>query len=162
MAVEWTFERPLTAADCASVGGTPPDIVVRAMRRDDAARLHAVYLDAFSTRTDAPLDMATWVTKWPLHALCVPDLSYVANSDGDAVGYLLGYVDPDADAAAGWIGQIGVRVLHRETGIATALIRTAVARLARRGFARAALHVAPDNANAIRLYETLGFRRRPD
>ncbi len=162
MATELTYERPLTPADLETTPLAPPGVEIRALSRPDADALHDVYVDAFSTRTATPLDAATWTRKWPLHALCVPDLSYVARRGDRAIAYLLAYVDPDVDPHEGWIGQMGVRVACRNSGTATALLRAAHRGFAAAKLSRAALGVAPDNEHAIRLYESLGYRRRPD
>ena len=121
--------------------------------------MYDVYRDAFSTRTSALLDGPTWIAKWPLHPHCALRLSAIAFSGALAIGYLLSDLD-EARPGAGTIAQMGVRVQHRRNGAGRALITRALDSFAQEGLTLARLLVAPDNENAIRLYERLGFRRR--
>jgi ribosomal protein S18 acetylase RimI-like enzyme len=134
----------------------PAHVALRRVTRGDVAALYDVYRDAFSTRTSELLDEAAWIEKWPLDPACALNLSAVALSGPTALGYLLVDLDESHPAQAA-IAQLGVRVRHRRQGIGRALIARALDEFAREGFARAILRVAPDNAEAIRLYESLGF-----
>ena len=104
-------------------------------------------------------DLPTWSAKFPLHRQCALRLSSLAFSGSLAIGYLLTDLD-DAHRGEGTIAQLGVRVAHRRNGVARALIARALDAFAREGLSRARLQVAPDNTDAIRLYEALGFNRR--
>ncbi len=163
MAIEYRYTRALDGAtsDVLDSLGTPPGegIALRAPRPDEAEKLHGIYVDAFSTRTPVPLDAATWIDKWPLHPLCVLDLSVIAFSRNTAVGYLLAYLD-DQLPDEGIIGQLGVRPMFREQGLASAMLGNAMCGFETLGLPFATLNVALDNTNAIRLYERLGFSRR--
>lgn len=61
----------------------------------------------------------------------------------------------------GWteISAVCTDVAHRGEGLATRLVRTLVAGIRARG-ETPFLHAVATNTNAIRLYESLGFRRR--
>ena len=142
----------------SEAAGTGPNVTLRAPRQAEVTALHETYLDAFSTRTSAPLDAATWIAKWPLHPLCVLDLSTVVRSGKIGVGYLLAYLD-DELPGEGAIGQLGVRTGFRRRGFGQAMLTSTLHRFAERGLDVASLNVAPDNTDAIRLYEKLGFVR---
>ena len=143
--------------------GRPPlearGFELRPPRPTDAGALYDVYKDAFSTRTSALLDGPTWIAKWLLDPHCALRLSAIAFSGTLAIGYLLSDLD-EARPGEGTIAQMGVRVEHRRNGAGRALIPHALDAFAREGLSLARLRVAPDNENAIRLYERLGFRRR--
>jgi len=133
---------------------------LRAPRPCEVDTLHEIYLDAFSTRTTAPLDGPTWIRKWPLHHLCVLDHSVIAFTGDTAIGYLLAYLDEDFPGE-GIIGQLGVRTANRRQGVASAMVIAALRGFETLGLSCATLSVAPDNTSAIRSYEQLGFARKP-
>ncbi len=155
MAIEREYVRELD--------GRPPldprGFELRPPRPTETGTLYEVYRDAFSTRTSALLDGPTWIAKWPLDPHCALRLSAIALSGTLAIGYLLSDLD-DARPGEGTIAQMGVRVEHRRNGVGRGLIAQALDAFAREGLSHARLQVAPDNENAIRLYERLGFRRR--
>ena len=64
--------------------------------------------------------------------------------------------------AAGHITQICVTPDHRGTGLGYELLRRSLAGLVAKGALTASLTVTADNANAIRLYEQVGFRSTRD
>ncbi len=71
-------------------------------------------------------------------------------------GTIQGLVD---DRGYGAIQNVGVTPMHRGRGIGTALLHRALMGFAKRGLERCFLEVTAENADAIRLYERLGFRR---
>ena len=162
MAIEWEYERTVDASIDALSCALDVDSALRVRRTEtsDAPALYEIYRDAFSTRTDAPLEAADWISKWPMHPLCIQDLSAIALWKERPVGYVLCYLDDDEPPREGLIGQVGVRVEQRCMGLGSQLVLTALRGFARHGLKKAMLRVAPDNVNAIRLYEALGFRRR--
>jgi ribosomal-protein-alanine N-acetyltransferase len=87
-----------------------------------------------------------------LHRDCGP-LFFVAKRARRIVGYA---VTCEAGSAAE-IVSIAVDSAHRQTGVATALLRHTMERLKRSGVRSLALMVRVANHEAIRLYERLGF-----
>ena len=86
-----------------------------------------------------------------------PNLCFVAERDGAAVGVLIGR-EHYGDAGRGWISVLGVLPEHRGLGLGTALLVTAFSQLRRRGHARAGLGVDAENTTgAVRLYEHAGM-----
>jgi ribosomal protein S18 acetylase RimI-like enzyme len=62
--------------------------------------------------------------------------------------------------ARGWLQHVSVRRPWRRRGLAAALIAESLRALRDRGLAEAALGVDAENTTgALRLYESLGFRR---
>ena len=89
------------------------------------------------------------------HGLRTGDV-LVSRADGAAVGYLL----PVPGDAGVHVAELVVHPEHRRGGRARALLRRAVAA----ADGRVTLFVAPDNAPAVALYRSEGFRateRRP-
>jgi mycothiol synthase len=62
-------------------------------------------------------------------------------------------------AAAGMIQNIGVVPGHRGLGLGTCLIERSLAGFRMHGIRRVSLEVTADNGRAVRLYQSLGFRR---
>ena len=82
-------------------------------------------------------------------------LSFVARSEGEAVGALVGRVDH----GRGFVDDLGVLKEQRGRGIGAALLDTAFAAFEQRGLARARLNVdAGNETGAVRLYERVGMR----
>lgn len=86
-----------------------------------------------------------------------PELFLVARDGGVVVGTAMaGY-----DGHRGWLYQIAVRSSHRRSGVGSALIREAEARLAALGCLKINLQVLPENAAVTRFYESLGYAVEP-
>jgi len=92
-----------------------------------------------------------------------PDWSYFAlNDDDHIVGHLITHRFENDDELLGakyaWIDNIGTLAEWRGRGVASQLLRTALARYRAEGMDYAALGVDSDNpTGAYRLYESLGF-----
>jgi mycothiol synthase len=85
--------------------------------------------------------------------------------DGDEVaGSVMPFVFPDENerlgVSRGWLEHISVRRPWRRRGLASALIVDSLRALRERGIGEAALGVDGENVSgALRIYESLGFRR---
>jgi [ribosomal protein S18]-alanine N-acetyltransferase len=109
-----------------------------------------------------------------LHVLCFPDDAWdsaalatilampgvggrIARTDsGEILGLLIDQcVGEDAEVLT-----LGVSPTERRSGIARALLRDLIARADAAGAVRIVLEVAADNAAAVTLYHSLGFRRQ--
>ena len=92
----------------------------------------------------------------------LPDATWllVAGSLGqrqmEACGTVQGICD---DTGGGSIQNLGVTPEHRGNGLGTQLLLAALRGFARAGLTRASLEVTAQNADAIRLYRRIGFRR---
>ncbi len=90
-----------------------------------------------------------------------PDLFLVAEADGRIVGYIMCRIERSFwGRRKGHVISIAVLPEHRRRGIATALMKEALSRMAERyGATECYLEVRVSNKPAISLYEKLGFRK---
>ena len=88
---------------------------------------------------------------------------FVAERRGDVLGYVYAGIEPhswkELRDEAGFIHDIVVDERGRRTGLASALVKRAVAWLRERGMPRVVLWTADRNDVAQRLFVALGFRR---
>lgn len=83
-----------------------------------------------------------------------------AEADGELVGTITLGTHPRA-SEAGWISKFFVDPLHRGRGAGRALLESAVREAHRLGFAWLELQTLAVFKEAIALYESTGWRRRP-
>jgi GNAT superfamily N-acetyltransferase len=116
--------------------GFVPDSELDAMTPDD-------YLESWHRRLGSPEPHATWV----------------AEIDGDIVGFC--YVEPspddDATAAIGHVDMLFVLPEHAGQGIGARLLAEGVSHLRTRGFAEATLWALTRNLRTRRFYEREGW-----
>ena len=125
----------------------PAGIAIRRATAADLRRIVAVELASF--RADA----------WPREAFTslmneCPRLFLVAT----LAGRMAGYSSAVADAKRAELVSIAVHPRYRRRGVARALINRTLALLRGEGVRQCWLTVRPANAEAIRLYESFGFR----
>ena len=88
---------------------------------------------------------------------------FVAERHGAVIGYVYAALEPrswkELREACGFIHDIAVHEEGRRTGVATALMESAMEWLRTRGAPRVVLGTADRNEAAQRLFERLGFRR---
>jgi ribosomal protein S18 acetylase RimI-like enzyme len=133
----------------------PADPRVRAVTPDDLRTVWEVQQAAFADHYDSvPMEYDVWRRALVESESYRPDLWWLAESDGDVVGILIG----QAHETNGWVKTVGTLPSARGRGVASALMRTAFARFRELGFDRVALGVDSDNATgAVGLYERLGM-----
>ena len=87
----------------------------------------------------------------------------VAEQRGEVIGYVYAALEPiswkELRDACGFIHDIVVEERGRRSGVATALMDTAMAWLKERGAPRVVLGTAEQNEPAQRLFARMGFRR---
>jgi ribosomal protein S18 acetylase RimI-like enzyme len=87
----------------------------------------------------------------------------VAERAGSVVGYVYAALEPrswkELREPAGFIHDVAVEESSRRTGVATALVETAIEWLRAHGAPRVLLCTAEQNAVALSLFSHLGFRR---
>jgi len=89
------------------------------------------------------------------YAAAAPDLFLVAKVDGRIAGYSIACRTRHGAELA----SLAVRPSHRQSGVATALLKATIRKLRRRGVKAVWLMVRRRNSAAIRLYRKLGFVR---
>ncbi|GAA0731115.1 GNAT family acetyltransferase [Dactylosporangium roseum] len=87
-----------------------------------------------------------------------PQLFLVAERDATLAGVVLGTFD----GRRGWILRLAVDPAHRRRGIASRLVRELETRFATLGCPRVNLLVMPDNVEALRFWQALGYLPLPD
>lgn len=101
-------------------------------------------------RSDEPSEMAKKVQR-------DPDLFLVAVQDGKIVGAVLG----GFDGRRGLVYHLAVDPALRRLGIGRRLMAELERRLRQKGCIRYYLLVTPENHEAMRFYETLGWQQMP-
>jgi ribosomal protein S18 acetylase RimI-like enzyme len=87
-----------------------------------------------------------------------PGLSFVALEDGEMVGAVLcGH-----DGRRGYIHHLAVAPRARGKGIGRMLVERGLAQLRELGISRCHIFIVNDNAEGIRFWERIGWRRRAD
>ena len=131
------------------------------LNRNEEARAvkNAAFMDHWGSTPTAPEWWATQTSGFGSR----PDWSYFAVNDDDRIiGHLITHRFENDDELLGakyaWIDNIGTLAEWRGRGVASQLLRTALARYRAEGMDYAALGVDSDNpTGAYRLYESLGF-----
>jgi putative acetyltransferase len=87
------------------------------------------------------------------------NLALVAEADGLVVGNVL--VNVERSVVSSHLGTLSICVARdwRDAGVGSAMVHAALDWARRRGLAKVALGVFPDNARAIAVYEHAGFVR---
>jgi ribosomal protein S18 acetylase RimI-like enzyme len=87
-----------------------------------------------------------------------PALSFVALVDGVVVGAVLS----GTDGRRGYLQHLAVDIVHREKGIARALVNKTIAAMANQGISKTHLFVLNNNAKAKEFYENIGWLKREE
>lgn len=87
---------------------------------------------------------------------CCPGTFLVAVADSRPVGYSVGLIVQDRPLHA-WILRMGVREGYRNNGIGRALLSVMIETLKKAQVREVRLTVAPSNAPALHLYQSMGF-----
>jgi ribosomal protein S18 acetylase RimI-like enzyme len=90
------------------------------------------------------------------HGKFLPELSLVAKADDKIVGFLISTLLLDGSVL---VLDIAVDGDHRKKGIGSAMMRRTVSESFAKGRSQVVLAVTSVNAEAIRLYERLGFKK---
>jgi mycothiol synthase len=136
----------------------PEGIVVRTLRKGEEKRVYAAHMESFADAwmfTPEPFEQWThWFVNDPAFD---PTLWYLAESDGELAGILIGN-ESRTEPGLGWVRILGVVPAHRRRGIAQALLGQAFREFQRRGLGRGGLGVdAESQTGAVELYERVGM-----
>jgi ribosomal protein S18 acetylase RimI-like enzyme len=140
---------PLREDDSAAVW--PPGTSVQEWDAAAASASYTAYVAAFRERPGFPgLSESEWISAFSGEPNFLPGASLCAWHNGTPVGFVI--------SGAGWIGQVGVVPGQRRTGLATALVTEARARMRAMGIGVAYLHVNRNNAAGQATWGRLGWR----
>ncbi|MDS0261552.1 ribosomal protein S18-alanine N-acetyltransferase [Haloarcula sp. S1CR25-12] len=130
------------------------DLRIRTAERADLLGIHRI-------------EQAVFPQPWPFSALesYLGEAGFlVATTDADdgprVVGYVIADTVPNHGTPLGHVKDLAVRPDHRREGVATALLKRALALLESVGAESAKLEVRADNEGARRLYRHFGFEHR--
>jgi mycothiol synthase len=141
------------ALDGASRPGDAPGFAIRPVRGEDELPAYvALYHQAFGDGPTVESRRRLWED--PSYAR---ELDLVAVTTGGELAAFCLCSMPAAEAADGWVEQMGTHPVFRRRGLARALLREGLARLAERGARTVGLETGGENP-ARELYEAEGFR----
>jgi ribosomal protein S18 acetylase RimI-like enzyme len=137
---------------------------IRGARVEDApgiatvqvASWQAAYRHAFPPEYLASLSVLQREARWRKTLTESDEDVFVAEVEGEVVGFAAAAASRDGDAAAGRIGELHAIYVRPDcwgTGAGAALYDAALAALAVRGFGQATLWVLDSNTRARRFYE---------
>jgi mycothiol synthase len=142
----------------------PPGLEVRPVRAEDHRRIWDADVEAFkdhwmtADRTEEDyegwyaepdLDTSLWRVAWDGDEVAGSVMSFVFAEENEQLG-----------VQRGWLEHVSVRRPWRRRGLAGALIADSLRGLRERGLTEAALGLDASNlSGALRLYESVGFRR---
>lgn len=157
--VFWRMERTL-GDDVAQVPPAPAGVVVRvADGPADEATIHRLHEAAFAEHYGFHArDLETFFRDVRRPAGCDPTQWWIAEVDGEPLGYLVGESRELATELGGYVRQVGVLAQARGRGLARHLLAVAFAEHTRRGWAWTQLGVDADNhTGATALYRSVGM-----
>ena len=139
-------------------GPPPPEVTIRpSIEGVDDVGIWEALDTAFRTHFGyQPVGLEQWWDNTRRAGHYDPSLMLVAEQAGRIVGASYQYVL--ADDGIGWVGDLGVRPEMQGRGIGSALLRSALADLSRRGLRIAELNVDSQNeSGAVQLYRKVGM-----
>jgi ribosomal protein S18 acetylase RimI-like enzyme len=144
------------AMECLLAGDLPParwphGTAILEWSAAAASASFAVYEAAFRSRPGFPgLSESEWIDRQTGDPMFLPAASLCAVRDGEPIGFVI--------SGTGWIGQVGVDPVFRRTGLATALVTEARARMQALGIGVVYLHVNRNNPAGLATWQHLGWR----
>jgi mycothiol synthase len=140
----------------------PSDVVLR--RLDVARDAEAVWRVDTAAFSGAPdFDQVT-LDEFREEALLAhdfdPTASFVADRDGEIVGFVVSLRWEEDDPPAGYVSILGVDPAAQGEGIGTSLLFSAFRAFAEGGLREVVLGVSMENPNALRIYERAGMTKR--
>lgn len=154
----WRMERPLVESLTAPEPPAGVDVRLAADEPADRALIHRLFTQTFDQHWGTVMrPEGEWWERLRAVVGFDPTQWWIAEADGEPVGFLLGDASR-ANDGGGYVRTLGVTGAARGRGIGRHLLRVAFAEQARRGWRWSQLTVDTGNATgAPRLYESVGM-----
>ena len=142
----------------------PEGLEVRPVRPEDHRRIWDADVEAFRDHRDPALRNEADFVRWFGQPDLDTSLWEVAWDGVEVAGSVMTFIFPAENvalgASRGWLEHISVRRPWRKRGLASVLMVRSIRRLRELGLGEAMLGADAENlSGAVRLYESLGFRR---
>ncbi len=154
------IERSRVGNAAAALGATPsrkdtgPAVVLRTPRLGDGAPMWRIAKDSAVLDVNSSYAYLLWCRDFA-------GTSVVAEVDGRVVGYVIGFVRPQAPDTV-FVWQIAVDRSQRGRGIAAELLHTLLNSVAAQGVSVLETTISPDNAGSIALFTSVARARGAD
>ncbi|BDT91096.1 L-2,4-diaminobutyric acid acetyltransferase [Nocardia sputorum] len=154
------IERSRVGNAAAALGATPsrketgPAVVLRTPRLGDGAPMWRIAKDSAVLDVNSSYAYLLWCRDFA-------GTSVVAELDGRVVGYVIGFVRPQAPDTV-FVWQIAVDRSQRGRGIGAELLHTLLNSVAAQGVSVLETTISPDNAGSIALFTSVAQARGAD
>ncbi|MGY2010183.1 diaminobutyrate acetyltransferase [Nocardia gipuzkoensis] len=154
------IERSRVDNAAAALGATPSRkdtgraVVLRTPRLGDGAPMWRIAKDSAVLDVNSSYAYLMWCRDFA-------GTSVVAESDGRVVGYVIGFVRPQAPDTV-FVWQIAVDRAQRGRGIAAELLHTLLNSVAAQGVSVLETTISPDNAASVALFTSVAKERDAD
>ncbi|WP_454197396.1 diaminobutyrate acetyltransferase [Nocardia sp. Marseille-Q1738] len=154
------IERAHVENAAAALGAAPsrndtgPLVVLRTPRLDDGAAMWRIAKDSAVLDVNSSYAYLLWCRDFA-------GTSVVAELDGRVVGYVIGYVRPQAPDTV-FVWQVAVDHSQRGRGIGAELLHTLLNSVAARGVSVLETTISPDNAGSIAMFASVARARGAD
>ncbi|WP_280496513.1 diaminobutyrate acetyltransferase [Nocardia asiatica] len=154
------IERSRVDNAAAALGATPsrkdtgPAVVLRTPRLGDGAAMWRIAKDSAVLDVNSSYAYLMWCRDFA-------GTSVVAEADGRVVGYVIGFVRPQAPDTV-FVWQIAVDRAQRGRGIGAELLHTLLNSVAAQGVSVLETTISPDNAGSIALFTSVAGEREAD
>ncbi|WP_433613537.1 diaminobutyrate acetyltransferase [Prescottella agglutinans] len=142
----------MTPTQTRATPTTVPDAVeLRKPQVSDGVRLWEIAKDSQVLDLNSSYSYLLWCRDFQ-------DTSIVTTADGQVVGFVTGYVRPDAPNTL-FVWQVAVDIEQRGQGLAGRMLNALLDRLALQGVWNLETTISPDNTASIALFTSVAGRR---
>ncbi|MFI6166562.1 diaminobutyrate acetyltransferase [Nocardia sp. NPDC051052] len=151
------IERSRVVQAAAALGSTQartqagPAVVLRAPRIGDGAELWRIAKDSAVLDTNSSYAYVLWCRDFAA-------TSVVAERAGRVVGYVIGFVRPQAPDTV-FVWQVAVDRAHKGKGIGAQMLHALLNNVAAQDVSKLETTISPDNAASIALFSSVARRR---
>ncbi|MFE9576937.1 diaminobutyrate acetyltransferase [Nocardia sp. NPDC006044] len=151
------IERSRVVQAAAALGSTQtptrpePAVTLRAPRVEDGAQLWRIAKDSAVLDTNSSYAYVLWCRDFAA-------TSVVAEVQGRVVGYVIGFVRPQAPDTV-FVWQVAVDRAQKGKGIGARLLHALLDNVAAQGVSRLETTISPDNAASVALFSSVARHR---